>query len=273
MGSARNEDNCPGESSKTQAITEFAIRGLKTSEDKDVEFDILDLAITQGKTTIQPCKGCISTAGGAHCHYPCDCYGKNSTSRPDKMSDEDVYQRFELADAFIVFSPIYWYSLTSQVKALFDRLVCINGTITHDEAKKLFGNNLKNAEYTKDFAHTVDYKKMQKNHYSGKIGAFFIQGDNGADDYKEFDRTELMPYARSIPDTFKELKEWFDPKMAAMPFVMQCRYSDIDVPDEFIIANYINQGISYADADIPNTMYASARQLVQNVIKKIENKK
>lgn len=266
MGSARSVDNCPNENSKTKEIVEFAIRGLKDSNNQLIEFDILDLSITN-KSIILPCKGCISTAGGAHCHYPCDCYGSG-----DKLVDEDVYKRLEQADAFVVFSPIYWYSLTSQVKTLFDRLVCCNGTITHDEAVKIFGKNLKNAKETKKFAHTVEFKEMQKNHYEGKIGAFFIQGDNGADDYKEFDRTELMPYARSIPDTFKELKEWFDPKMAAMPFVMQCRYSGIEVPDEFIIAHYINEGISYADAVIPNSIYAESRKLIIEIIKKYENK-
>ncbi len=28
---------------------------------------------------IQPCKGCISTAGGYHCHFPCSCYHKGDT--------------------------------------------------------------------------------------------------------------------------------------------------------------------------------------------------
>ena len=119
VGSARSKDNCPGEDSKTIKIVNEAIKKLSD----DIEIDLVDLSIQSNKPIIQPCKGCISTAGGAHCHWYCDCYFKGNKDQPDFMSDFDIYQRLQKCDAFIVFSPINWWSVSSQVKAFFDRLV------------------------------------------------------------------------------------------------------------------------------------------------------
>jgi hypothetical protein len=121
LGSARSKDNCPGQDSKTSKIVTQALKDLPD----DIEIDLLDLAIEPDKPIIQPCKGCISTAGGAHCNYPCNCYFKKDKVHPDFMSDFDVYKRFMKADAFIVFTPINWWSVSSQVKTMFDRLVCV----------------------------------------------------------------------------------------------------------------------------------------------------
>ena len=105
-----------------------------------INFKVIDLSVNQHKRPIiQPCKGCISTAGGYHCHFPCSCYNKGDKKMPDLLQELDVYKLLQEADAFIIFSPIHWHSLTSQIKLLFDRLVCINLTMDVWDAINVIG--------------------------------------------------------------------------------------------------------------------------------------
>lgn len=238
VGSARVKDNCPGQESKTSIIVKHAIKDLP----EDIEIDLIDLAVQDDVPIVQPCKGCISTAGGAHCHFPCSCYFKGDDQHPDFMSDFDVYKRLERADAFIVFSPINWWNVPTQVKAMFDRLVCASLTLTDKQAVELLGDgNIKNPAKTKKLSESKDFKKLVKNHLEGKVAAFYIQGDNGADDYKGLDIPESM--AKYNIGKFNE------PKNAIMPIVWQCRYMGIDSPDELIEAFYMNENISYSEAN------------------------
>jgi multimeric flavodoxin WrbA len=237
VGSARSEDNCPGQDSKTGKIVKDALKDLP----KDIEIDLVDLSIQLDKPIIQPCKGCISTAGGAHCHFPCDCFFKGDKEHPDFMSDFDIYKRMLKADAFIVFSPINWWNVPTQVKAFFDRLTCGSLTITAKQAQELWPDDAKNAKKTKKFSETEECKKMVKNHLEGKIGAFYIHGDDGADDYKD----------RKFPASMTkyEIGKYNEPKNCILPIVWQCRYMGIDVPEELIDAFYINEDISYSEAN------------------------
>ncbi len=236
-GSARCMDNCPGQDGKTNYIVEQAIKDLP----KDIEIDLVDLSVETDKPIIQPCKGCISTAGGAHCHFPCDCYFKKNKDYPDLMHDFDIYKRLLKADAFIVFTPINWWSVPTQVKAMFDRLVCGSLTITDKQAQELWPDDVKNPKKTKPFSDTEKYKEMVKNHYEGKVGAFYVHGDDGADDYKN----------REMPDSYKkyEIGKFDEPINTIKPIIWQCRYMGIDVPDELVEAFYMNEDISYSDAN------------------------
>lgn len=239
MGSARNKDNCPDQESKTSLIIKEAVKRIKNKK-IDLNIDIIDLSIEDNKPIIQPCKGCISTAGGAHCRFPCDCYFKGDDKNPDFMYEFDIYKKLQKSDAFMVFSPINWWSVTTQVKALFDRLVCASLTITSEQAIDIFGDGLKDAKETKKFSETEEYKKMVKNHLEGKIGAFYVHGDNGANDYK----------GRKFPKSMNhDIGDFNDPKYAILPIVWQCRYMGIDVPDKLIESFYMNQNISYSEAN------------------------
>lgn len=174
--------------------------------------------------------------------HNCDCYFKGDKEHSDFMSDFDIYRRLEKCDAFMVFSPINWWSVTTQVKALFDRLVCASLTMTDKQAIEVFGeDDIKNSIKTKKFSTTEEYKKMVKNHLEGKVGAFYIHGDDGADDYKN----------RKLPESMTkyDIGKYNDPKNAILPIVWQCRYMGIDVPDELIDAFYMNENISYSEAN------------------------
>jgi multimeric flavodoxin WrbA len=239
MGSARNKNNCPDQDSKTSLIIKEALKRIKDKK-IDIDIELLDLSIEDDKPIIQPCKGCISTSGGAHCHWPCDCYIKGDKDHPDFISEFNIYEKLQKSDAFIVFSPINWWSVTTQIKALFDRLVCASLTITTEQALDIFGDDLKNSKKTKKFSETDEYKKMVKNHLEGKIAGFYVHGDNGANDYK----------GRKLPDTMNyNIGDFNDPKYAILPIVWQCRYMGIDVPDKLIESFYMNHNISYSKAN------------------------
>lgn len=175
--------------------------------------------------------------------HNCSCYFKGDDKKPDLLQELDVYEHLQACDAFIVISPIHWHSLTSQVKLLFDRLVCINQTLTVDDAKKLMGDeNIKDSDVTGKFAKSGKYDEMLRNHLEGKVCGFYAHGDDGADDYE----------GKELPDSYSDvLDDGFgnNPKSVVMPYVMQMKYSGIYVPDELIQAFYINKGVNYYTAN------------------------
>ena len=52
---------------------------------------------------------------------------KNNKKEPDLMWKLDVYARLDMADAWVIIGPINWYAPSSNLKLMFDRLVCMNG--------------------------------------------------------------------------------------------------------------------------------------------------
>lgn len=259
QGSPRTKKSCSGGDSKTEFLMKEAIKNL----DKDVKIDVLNLSILDDQPKVQPCKGCVGTANGFQCHFPCSCYSPNDKSVPDLMHDEKVYDRFKEADGFAVFTPVHWYSVSTQVKALFDRMVCVNLTLTVEDAKRLTKNDIKNSKKTIELEQSGKYQNLLKNHLEGKIGAFFIHGNNGADDY------EAKKYPLAMADT----KHYITAKEAVMPIVLQCRYSGIFVPDHLIESlNFgFNEPYSVSNEKIDKNKKAieKAIELLNNLTKEI----
>jgi len=234
QGSPRSEKSCSGQKSKSEKVCEFLIEKYSPF----VDFDYVNLSV--GPITIQPCKGCVSTSNGMHCHWKCSCYRKGSNQYPDLMYDADIYDKLEECDGFFVVSPIHWYSVSTQVKAMFDRLVCANQTITKEEAIQIFGDgNIKIADLTGRAELDGSYKSLLKNHLEGKFAAFLVHGDDGANDYNG-----NQPNTGDI--------NW-DIRNCIMPLVYQCRYSGINCPDDLIESFYINRKMDYYEANLqPN---------------------
>jgi multimeric flavodoxin WrbA len=195
--------------------------------------------------------------------HNCDCYNYESG---DLMYDQDVYKKLEWCDAFVVFTPIHWYSVTSQLKALFDRLVCANLTLSAEDAKRILGDDIKNSEVTGKLSTMGAYNNLIKNHLEGKYGAFFVHGDAGAADYKD----------REYPDSYSKVEESLfdsDAKVAIKPIVFQCRYSGINVPDDLIEAFYMNMGLDYYTSnttlDKNRLPFEKSEQLIERLIQYI----
>lgn len=237
QGSPRNINSCPNMWSKTKRVIKYTIKNFPYKD--NVKFDYLDLSLDGVKPTIQPCKACYSTAGGYHCHWPCSCYAKG---QDDLMYENNVYDKFKKCDGFILYTPVNWYSVPSQVKAMFDRLVCANLTLDEEFIEKKIGvDNIKNSKYTRPLSESHKYDKYLKNHLEGKYAAFFIHGDGGADDY--YDREKPKSFITSE----KLDKVISTPKFAIMPIVNQCRYSGINVPNDLIETSIEGKDKTYSE--------------------------
>ncbi len=217
-GSGRRQYNCPGVDAKSRTLM------LRMAErlPQEWEIDYEDLGNVYGRARIQSCNACVSTAMSL-CVWPCNCYEKDNGAEPDLMWNMDLYARLDLADAWAIIGPHNWYGPSSNLKLMFDRLVCMNGgnpdesTIDH-----------KNPEQAMALELTPAWKELSVNHLEGRTAGFFNYGDEGGDEIDADGRPKILRH-----------KSWFDPeaepfedqRQAYAPLVWQCRYSGIEVPD------------------------------------------
>jgi hypothetical protein len=139
------------------------------------------------------------------------------------MWDLDLYARLDLADAWAIIGPVNWYAPTSNLKLMFDRLVCMSGG-NPDES--LIDH--KDPEKAMRLEKEPRWRELNRNHLEGRTAAFFCYGDDGADEVGEDGRPRALRH-----------KSWFDPESepftemrnAYAPLVWQSRYSGIEVPD------------------------------------------
>ncbi len=85
-----------------------------------------------------------------------------------------MYARLDMADAWAIIGPINWYAPTSNLKAMFDRLVCMNGGNPNESTIKH-----KDPELAMKLEHTEKWKELSINHLEGRTAAFFCYGDEG----------------------------------------------------------------------------------------------
>ncbi|HVE51346.1 MAG TPA: hypothetical protein VNG69_17215 [Casimicrobiaceae bacterium] len=88
------------------------------------EIDYEDLGNVYGCEHIQSCNACLSMA---LCVWPCNCYERDSRDEPDLVWNLDMCARVDLADAWAIIGPVNWYAPSSNLKLMFDRLVCASG--------------------------------------------------------------------------------------------------------------------------------------------------
>jgi hypothetical protein len=218
-GSQRRQYNCPGVDGKSRTFMKRMARQLEGA----FQLDEVDLANVYGEPRIQPCNACVSTSM-ALCVWPCNCYTKDDKAEPDLMWNLDLYSRLDLADAWAIIGPVNWYGPSSNLKAMFDRLVCANGGNPREELIEH-----KNPELAMQLEHSPEWPELSVNHLEGRTAGFFLYGDGGGDELDESGRPKKLRH-----------KEWFNPddepfddgRNAYAPFVWQCRYSGIEVPDE-----------------------------------------
>ena len=217
-GSGRRQYNCPGVDSKARTLM------LRMAErlPQEWEIDVEDLGNVFARARIQSCNACVSTSM-ALCVWPCNCYEKKNKKEPDLLWDLDLYARLDLADAWAIIGPVNWYGPTSNLKLLFDRLVCMNGGNPKEDLIKH-----KDPELVMKLEHTPEWEGLSVNHLEGRTAAFFCYGDAGGDELDGQGRPKLLRH-----------KEWFDPQNEPFrnnrdsyaPLVWQCRYGGIEVPN------------------------------------------
>jgi hypothetical protein len=188
--SNRRQYDCPGIDSKARALM-FRMADRLPG---DWEIDLEDLGNVWNREQIRTCNGCVSTSA-ALCVWPCNCYKKGSWGQPDLMWNLDLYVRLDLADAWAFISPVNWYGPSSNLKAMFDRLVCMNGGNPRSD---LIGH--KNPERAIALTHSAQWAELNVNHLEGRTAAFFSYGDGGADEVDDSGRPRIL-----------EHRAWFDP--------------------------------------------------------------
>lgn len=234
-GSDRRQYNCPGVDSKARTLMLRMAERLPQAWEIDYE----DLGNIFGRSKIQSCNACVSTSM-ALCVWPCNCYERGSKSEPDLMWDLDLYSRLDLADAWAIIGPVNWYAPSSNLKLMFDRLVCMSGGNPREELI-----DHKNPERAMALEHQPEWDELSLNHLEGRTAAFFCYGDEGADELETTGHPKKLRH-----------KSWFDPdqepfedmRQTFAPLVWQCRYSGIEVPDRLWLYATTGAGVPYSDS-------------------------
>jgi NADPH-dependent FMN reductase len=233
-GSDRRQYDCPGADSKARTL----LFRMADRLPQEWEIDLEDLGNVWNREQIRTCNGCVSTSM-ALCVWPCNCYEKGSRSQPDLMWNLDLYARLDLADAWAIIGPVNWYGPTSNLKAMFDRLVCMNGGNPREDLI-----DHKDPALAIQLEHAAEWQELSRNHLEGRTAAFFCYGDGGGDELDASGRPKIL-----------EHKSWFDPEGEPFedgrdyygPLVWQCRYSGIEVPDELWRYAEFGVGAKYSD--------------------------
>ncbi|HXG57057.1 MAG TPA: NAD(P)H-dependent oxidoreductase [Vicinamibacterales bacterium] len=233
-GSDRRQYNCPGVDGKARTL---ALRMLQRLP-QEWELDIEDLGNVFGRARIQSCNACVSTSM-ALCVWPCNCYEPDNKDEPDLMWDLDLYSRLDLADAWAIVGPVNWYAPSSNLKLLFDRLVCMSGGNPREDLIEH-----KNPELAMKLEHSDVWPALHRNHLEGRTAGFFCYGDGGGDELDEAGRPKILRH-RGYFDP--EHEPFVNDRDTNAPMVWQCRHSGIEVPDPLWTYEEFGQGKKYSD--------------------------
>ncbi len=155
------------------------------------------------------------------------------------MWNADLYARLDMADAWAVIGPVNWYAPTSNLKLMFDRMVCMNGG---NPAEKLIDH--KDPERAMALEHSDLWKSLSINHLEGRTAGFFCYGDQGGDEMDENNIPKILQhkdYFDGAAEPFKDMRQ------AYAPLVWQCRYGGIEVPEN--LWQYANSGVGKKYSD------------------------
>jgi multimeric flavodoxin WrbA len=165
-GSSRNDGTCPGEMSKTYRLAKMCEEILR-SETMEVDFLDLSLLASEPRLRIHPCKACVSTAQPL-CHWPCSCYPNHSLNQVNDAMN-GIYERWVAAHAVILLTPVNWYTTSSTLKLMIDRLVCADGGNPDPSS-----TNGKDAAMAKELElKGWDYPR----HLAGRVYGVVVHGD------------------------------------------------------------------------------------------------
>ena len=124
-GSARTDQSCPGEISKTYRLSKIAQGTVLAEQGFEVDFVDLSRLTAEYGLVIYPCKACVSTAQPL-CHWPCSCYPNHAMGQVNDWMSE-LYPRWTAAHGVMILCPVNWYQAPSVLKLMIDRLVCADG--------------------------------------------------------------------------------------------------------------------------------------------------
>jgi multimeric flavodoxin WrbA len=123
--STRSSKTCPGETPKTWRLAQQAKRAIEKHRGFEVDFLDLSLLASEYGRVIYPCKACVSTAMPL-CNWPCSCYPNHAMGQAGDWMHE-IYPRWARAHGVMIVCPVNWYTTSSSMKLMIDRLVCADG--------------------------------------------------------------------------------------------------------------------------------------------------
>lgn len=168
----------------------------------------------------------------------------------DLMWELDMYTRLDMADAWAIIGPINWYGPTTNLKAMFDRMVCMNGgnpderTIDHKDPEKAMA-----------LEHTEKWKEMSVNHLEGRTAAFFCYGDEGGDEMDESNVPKILQHKHYFNG---EAEPFDNERDAYAPLVWQCRYGGVEVPDHLWSHCTSGKGKKYSENQSEHMIHEEA---------------
>lgn len=165
--SARSEHTCPGEMSKSWRFVELALDVFQAGDDTEVRVLDLSRLTSEYGRNIHPCKACFSTAP-ALCHWPCSCYPNHALGQVQDWMN-DIYPMWVEAHGIMLITPVNWYSPTSPLKLMMDRLVCADGG--NPDPTRTHGKNAVEAKQIE--LDGWDYP----GHLAGRLFAVVVHGD------------------------------------------------------------------------------------------------
>ncbi len=124
-GSARTDQTCPGEISKTYRLSKIAREAIAKEPGFEVDFLDMSRLTAEANLVIYPCKACVSTAQPL-CHWPCSCYPNHALGQVNDWMNE-IYPKWVAAHGVMILCPVNWYQAPSVLKLMIDRLVCADG--------------------------------------------------------------------------------------------------------------------------------------------------
>jgi len=187
--SARTNQSCPGETSKTFRLAKLARNAIE-AENARVDFLDLSVLVSEYGHVIYPCKACVSTSQPL-CHWPCSCYPNHSLGQSQDWMNE-IYPRWVAAHGILIVTPVNWYHVPSVLKLMIDRLVCADGG--NPDPTRTHGKNAAEAKAIE--LEGWDYPK----HLAGRAFAVVVHGDVagvGAVKYALCDWLEWMGLIRA----------------------------------------------------------------------------
>ena len=165
--SSRSEHTCPGEMSKSWRLAQLAVDVFEAADDAVVRvLDLSRLASEYGRH-IHPCKACFSTAAPL-CHWPCSCYPNHSLGQTQDWMNE-IYPMWVEVHGVMIVTPVNWYSPTSPLKLMMDRMVCADGG--NPDPTRTHGKDAITAKQIE--LEGWDYPR----HLSGRLFACIVHGD------------------------------------------------------------------------------------------------
>jgi hypothetical protein len=177
----------------------------------------------------RPFSGLIIKGSGRNKY---NCPGVDNKARMLIIKMADIH-------TWAIIKPVNWYAPASNVKLMFDRLVCMNGGNTDEKLM-----SYKDPEKAIALEKSEQWKELMINHPEGITTGFFCYSHHGNNELDNNNLPRILDYKNyfnGAPKPFQNMRQ------ANAPSVWQCRYGNIKVPEN--VWPYADSGVGRKYSD------------------------